>query len=123
MREYLRDIYLTIKTILIGMRITLKYCFARTITVQYPDVAPVLQPRVRRAPAFRLDGLGPGLNARLIEVGQDHMRALGGEQLAHGKTQPAGRAGHKRDTLSKTPHGSLALQLVLRTLTMSRPAR
>src|SRR5690606_11313294 len=47
MREYFRNIYLTVKTILIGMRITLKYCFARTVTVQYPDMAPVLQPRFR----------------------------------------------------------------------------
>lgn len=47
MREYFRNIYMTLKTILIGMRITLKYCFARTITVQYPDMAPVLQPRFR----------------------------------------------------------------------------
>lgn len=47
MRAYFRNIYLTFKTILIGMRITLKYCFAKTITVQYPDVAPVLQPRFR----------------------------------------------------------------------------
>lgn len=47
MTEYFRNIYLTLKTILIGMAITLKYSFARTITVQYPDVAPVLQPRFR----------------------------------------------------------------------------
>lgn len=47
MREYFRDIYLAVKTILIGLRITLKYCFARTITVQYPDVPPTLQPRFR----------------------------------------------------------------------------
>lgn len=47
MREYFRNIYLTVRTILIGMRVTLKYCFAKTITVQYPDVAPVLQPRFR----------------------------------------------------------------------------
>ena len=38
---------MTLKTILIGMRITLQYCFAKTITVQYPDVAPTLQPRYR----------------------------------------------------------------------------
>lgn len=47
MREYFRNIYLTVKTILIGLRITLQYCFARTITVQYPDVPPTLQPRFR----------------------------------------------------------------------------
>ncbi len=47
MGEYFRNIYLTLKTILIGMRITLKYCFAKSVTVQYPDMAPVLQPRFR----------------------------------------------------------------------------
>ena len=47
MREYFRDIYLTIRTILTGMGITLRYCFARTVTVQYPDVAPTVQKRFR----------------------------------------------------------------------------
>ena len=47
MREYFRNLYLTVKTVIIGMRITLKYCFAKTVTVQYPDVAPALQPRFR----------------------------------------------------------------------------
>ncbi len=47
MRQYFRDIWDTMRTIAIGMGITLKYCFARTVTVQYPDVAPVLQPRYR----------------------------------------------------------------------------
>jgi len=46
-RDYSHNVYMTVKTILIGMRITLKYCFARTVTVQYPDVAPTLQPRFR----------------------------------------------------------------------------
>lgn len=43
----LRNTYQTLKTILIGMRLTLKYCFARTITVQYPDMPPTIQPRFR----------------------------------------------------------------------------
>ena len=47
MREYFQNIYNTIRSILIGMRITLQYLLARTVTVQYPDVAPVLQPRFR----------------------------------------------------------------------------
>lgn len=55
MREYFRNIYLTIKTILIGMRITLKYCFAKTVTVQYPDMAPVLQPRFRGFHLFEIE--------------------------------------------------------------------
>lgn len=54
-RSYFRNIYLTLKTILIGMRITLKYCFARTITLQYPDVAPALQPRYRGFHFFEIE--------------------------------------------------------------------
>ena len=46
---------MTVRTILIGMRITLKYCFAQTITVQYPDVAPVLQPRYRGIHFFEIE--------------------------------------------------------------------
>jgi len=46
-RGYFRNIYDTVRTVAIGMRITLRYCFARTITVQYPDMGPVSQPRYR----------------------------------------------------------------------------
>ena len=46
-RQYFHNIWQTVRTILIGMRVTLKYCFAKTVTVQYPDVAPTLQPRFR----------------------------------------------------------------------------
>lgn len=46
-RSYFRNIYDTVRTVAIGMRITLRYCFARTITVQYPDMGPVSQPRYR----------------------------------------------------------------------------
>ncbi|MGB9624344.1 MAG: NuoI/complex I 23 kDa subunit family protein [Phycisphaerae bacterium] len=55
MREYFRNIYLTVKTVLIGMQITLKYCFAQTVTVQYPDMAPVLQPRFRGIHYFEIE--------------------------------------------------------------------
>lgn len=55
MRGYFRNIYQTVRTILIGMRITLKYCFARTITVQYPDMAPRLQPRFRGIHYFEIE--------------------------------------------------------------------
>ncbi|MCP4589513.1 MAG: NADH-quinone oxidoreductase subunit I [bacterium] len=47
MSTYFRNIYSTIRTVLIGMHITLRYCFAKTICVQYPDVAPTIQPRFR----------------------------------------------------------------------------
>jgi len=55
MRAYVRNLYLTVKTILIGMRVTLRYCFARTVTVQYPDMAPVLQPRFRGFHYFEIE--------------------------------------------------------------------
>lgn len=55
MREYFRNVFLTTRSLLIGMRITLKYCFARPITVQYPDVAPVLQPRFRGFHYFEIE--------------------------------------------------------------------
>ena len=46
-RTYFRNIWQTVYTILVGMRASAKYCFAKTITVQYPDMAPVIAPRYR----------------------------------------------------------------------------
>ncbi len=46
-REYFRALYDTVRTILLGMKVTVRYCFARSVCVQYPTVAPVLQPRYR----------------------------------------------------------------------------
>lgn len=46
-RGYFTNIWMTVYTILVGMRTSLKYCFAKTITVQYPDVPPTVQPRYR----------------------------------------------------------------------------
>ena len=54
-RSYFRDIWQTINTILVGMRITLRYCFAKTITLQYPDMAPALQPRYRGFHYFEIE--------------------------------------------------------------------
>lgn len=46
-RSYFSNVWQTVRTILIGMRITLKYCFAKTVTLQYPDFAPAIAPRYR----------------------------------------------------------------------------
>ena len=46
-RTYFRNIWQTVYTILVGLRVSLKYCFAKTVTVQYPDVPPVVAPRYR----------------------------------------------------------------------------
>lgn len=55
MRSHLRNIHQALKTILIGMRITLQYCFARTVTVQYPDRPPPIQPRFRGFHWFEIE--------------------------------------------------------------------
>ena len=54
-RNYFLDIWRTVYTILVGMRLSLKYCFAKTVTVQYPDVAPTLQPRFRGIHFFEIE--------------------------------------------------------------------
>ncbi len=54
-RDYFHDIWRTCYTILVGMRISLKYCFAKTVTLQYPDVAPALQPRYRGFHFFEIE--------------------------------------------------------------------
>jgi NADH-quinone oxidoreductase subunit I len=54
-RHYFRDIWQTVYTILVGMRISLKYCFAKTVTLQYPDVAPALQTRYRGIHYFEIE--------------------------------------------------------------------
>ncbi len=54
-RDYFRNIWKTCYTILVGMRISLKYCFAKTVTLQYPDVAPALQPRYRGFHFFEIE--------------------------------------------------------------------
>ncbi len=44
---YFRDIFDTVKSISIGMKITLKYCFQKTVTVQYPEQRLTFAPRYR----------------------------------------------------------------------------
>ena len=54
-RDYFRNIWLTVYSISVGMRLSLKYCFAKTVTVQYPDVAPVIQARYRGIHFFEIE--------------------------------------------------------------------
>src|SRR5947208_15053368 len=46
-REYFQNIYDNVKSISIGMKITLKYCFQKTVTVQYPEQKLSFAPRYR----------------------------------------------------------------------------
>ena len=55
MKDYFRNIYKTVTTIMIGMRITLRYYCAKTVTVQYPDIAPTLQARFRGFHSFEIE--------------------------------------------------------------------
>lgn len=55
MRNYFRDIYDNLKSISIGMKITLKYCFQKTVTVQYPERRLSFAPRYRGIHEFEAD--------------------------------------------------------------------
>ena len=50
-----RNIHDTIKSVVIGMKITLKYCFQKTVTVQYPEQHLSFAPRYRGIHEFEAD--------------------------------------------------------------------
>lgn len=54
-RDYFRDLFGTIQSITTGMRITLKYCFQKTVTVRYPEHRLPLAPRYRGIHEFEAD--------------------------------------------------------------------
>ena len=53
--NYFRDTWLALKSIAIGMRITLKYCFSKTVTIQYPYEKLSFAPRYRGIHEFEAD--------------------------------------------------------------------
>jgi NADH-quinone oxidoreductase subunit I len=55
MRKYFSDIYKTIWSILIGMRITFGHLFVPAVTIQYPDVKPKLPERARNRLYVNMD--------------------------------------------------------------------
>ncbi len=52
---YFRNIFSSIKSVLIGMRITLRYCFSKTVTIQYPFERLAFAPRYRGIHEFEAD--------------------------------------------------------------------
>lgn len=54
-RAYFRDIYDNVRSISIGMKITLKYCFQKTVTVQYPEQRLSFAPRYRGIHEFEAE--------------------------------------------------------------------
>lgn len=53
--RYFQEIYDSIKSIAIGMRITLKYCFSKVVTIQYPYEKIAFAPRFRGIHEFEAD--------------------------------------------------------------------
>ena len=54
-KSYFRNIFDNVTSIAIGMKITLKYCFQKTVTVQYPEQHLTFAPRYRGIHEFELD--------------------------------------------------------------------
>ena len=53
--NYFRNIYDTLKSVAIGMRITLKYCFSKSVTIHYPFEKLAFAPRYRGIHEFEAD--------------------------------------------------------------------
>lgn len=54
-QRYFRDIYDTLKSITIGMRITLRYLFSKSVTIHYPFEKLAFAPRFRGIHEFEAD--------------------------------------------------------------------
>lgn len=55
MREYLKNTWLGIWTVLVGMNITLKHMFTRSVTIQYPEVRVPMVDRARNRLFVNMD--------------------------------------------------------------------
>lgn len=92
MNAYFREIYKSVYTILVGMRITLRYYFAQKVTLQYPDVAPALQPRFRGFHYFEIQKcIGCDLCAKACPVDCIYIEKSGPRKID--KTDGVARGG------------------------------
>jgi NADH-quinone oxidoreductase subunit I len=53
--DYFRNVTHTARSVLVGLRITLKYCFQRPVSVSYPERRLTLAPRYRGIHEFELN--------------------------------------------------------------------
>jgi len=53
--EYFRDIFDTVRTVFIGMKITIRYIFMKPVTVRYPEQRLTFAPRYRGIHEFELN--------------------------------------------------------------------
>ncbi|MCC7351340.1 MAG: NADH-quinone oxidoreductase subunit I [Phycisphaerales bacterium] len=54
-KGYFQNIFENVRTIAIGMKITIKYCFQKTVTVHYPEHRLSFAPRYRGIHEFEAD--------------------------------------------------------------------
>lgn len=55
MKQYFRDIFQSVWSILIGMKVTMSHLFTPAVTIQYPDVKLKLPPRARNRLYVNID--------------------------------------------------------------------
>ena len=85
MREYFKNIWAAVFTVLVGMKVTFKHLFVPAVTIQYPDVKPKLPERERNRLYVNMDDcIGCDQCARacpLNIINIDTVKALPTEEL------------------------------------------
>ena len=54
-RAYFQNIFDTVRSVAVGMKITLKYCFQKPVTVRYPEERLSFAPRYRGIHEFEAE--------------------------------------------------------------------
>lgn len=90
---YFKNIYQAVRTVAAGLRVTLPYHFARTVVVQYPEVAPTLQDRFRGFHAYQIERcIGCEACAKACPTGCIHVGKSGPRKMDKGRDLAVGGA-------------------------------